>query len=365
MAFVSFLTSLADVSATQWGTAAVIVLASWLAGKAVYWFFKRIARQLTAKTKMEFDDQVIDAIEEPVAAAVLLAGAWYAFQILNVSDEPTIGLFYNALKIAGTAIAAWGAFRLVNPFAQHVLVPVSRKANQQVNELVVPLVSKTLKIIIALLTLLFILDNVGFDVTALLAGAGLGGLAIAFAAQQTISNIFGGISIIVDKTFSVGDRIRLDSGEEGTVKEITLRTTRVLTQENELVIVPNATLANSKIVNYSQPDSGFRAKVDFGVVYGSKPETVRKVALRAVQGVDGIEFNDEKRKPSVVMEGMGDFAVQYRLFFWVQNALDTPSKQREVRERLYDKLNENRIGIPFPTHTVYLQPAGKENRKKA
>ncbi|MBW2967403.1 mechanosensitive ion channel, partial [Candidatus Woesearchaeota archaeon] len=164
-------------------------------------------------------------------------------------------------------------------------------------------------------------------------------------------NIFGGISLILDRTFNVGDRISLDDGTTGVVKDVSLRSTRILTFDNEYVTVPNGNLAVAKIKNYNQPDKMMRVVVSFGVEYGAKPEKVKELVLKEINSMKGIMSDPA---PSVVFLEMADFSLNMAARFYVENLDDAFGKKEEATTRIYSLLNKKRIGIPFPTSTVYL-----------
>jgi small-conductance mechanosensitive channel len=191
----------------------------------------------------------------------------------------------------------------------------------------------------------------GVDVTPFVAGLGIAGLAISFALQSTLSNIISGISLIMDKTFKVGDKIELDSGEVGVIHEITLRSTRVRTYDNEILIIPNNNMAGAKIKNFTQPDLKMRVVVPFGVEYGNKPEKVIPLIEKAVRKeVKGILKEPDVK---VVFTEMADSSINFKALYWVKHYNDAYAKKLEGMDVIYRTLNKNKIGIPFPTRTVY------------
>ncbi len=325
-----------------------IIIASYIIGKILYYLFKTVGRRLTAKTKTDLDDVLIDIIEEPIVAIVFLAGVYFALAYLGIKN----GILEGILKAATIAIIAWAGIRFVDTFVKKILIPLTAKTKSSFDDQMVPLFSKGAKAVIIILSLVMVLDSVGFDVTALLAGIGIGGIAIAFAAQETISNVFGGISLILDKTFKVGDKIRLDSGEVGLVDEVGLRSTRVRTFANEVIIIPNSTMANSKIINYAQPNALGRGEVKFGVVYGSNPEKVQKIVLEIIKKHSKVS---KEKEPTVEFLSMGDFSLNFSAKFWLDDYAEIWGTEREMTSLIYNGLNKNKIGIPFPTHTIYMK----------
>ncbi len=331
-----------------------IAVGAYIIGKIVYYLFKTVGRKLTAKTKTDLDDVLIDIIEEPIVAIIVLVGVFIAFTFLGIQDKGINGLFNSVFKIAVIIVLAWTAFRFINALSDKILIPLSKKTKASFDDHLVPLISKGAKAIVAVIAVIMIMDSIGFDVTALIAGLGIGGLAIAFAAQETISNLFGGISLMLDKSIKIGDKIRIDSGEVGVVNEIGLRSTRIRTFSNEVIIVPNSKMANSKIINYAQPNNYGRGQIKFGVTYGTEPAKVQKIVLDILKNNLKVS-KKEDRKPVVEFLSMGDFSLNFTAKFWCDDYTNVWSAERELTTAIYNGLNKNKIGIPFPTQTVYLQ----------
>ena len=180
------------------------------------------------------------------------------------------------------------------------------------------------------------------------------GLAIGFAVQDSLSNIFGGISLLLDKAVKVGDFVQLDSGESGEVIDVGLRSTKVKNWDNEVMIIPNGSLANSKFVNWKLPDLRARVVVPFGVEYGSDVKKVKKVVMDVIKKHKVILKDPE---PAVRFLEMGDSSLKFSAFVWVDNISDKYGTKMILVEEIYDALNKNKIGIPFPTRTIYMKKA--------
>ena len=157
---------------------------------------------------------------------------------------------------------------------------------------------------------------------------------------------------MLDKTFKVGDKVELDSGEMGVILDIGLRSTKLRTYDNEVIYIPNGNLANTKIKNFTVPDLSIRVNVDFGVEYGSDPEQVRQVVLAAVQKIDEVL---EEPAPVVQFLKMSDFSLDFVARVWVQEYTLAYSVKLKVTDEIYNALNKAGIGIPFPTRTVYTK----------
>jgi len=181
---------------------------------------------------------------------------------------------------------------------------------------------------------------------------GIAGIAIGLAVKDSLANIFGGVSLILDRNFKIGDKIKLESGEEGVIKDIGLRSTRLLTLDNQLIIIPNGILSNAKIQNFVLPDPKERVAIKFGVEYGSDVKKVKDIVIKAVKNVENIL---EEPAPEVLLIEMGDFALIFVCRVWVNSYKNAERTKAKATEAIYTALNKAKIVIPYPTHTVYVK----------
>ena len=229
---------------------------------------------------------------------------------------------------------------------------VAEKTRSTFDNDMVPLFHRFTRIFISIVGLLFILPIWGVQVGPLLASLGVAGVAIAFALQNTLGNIFGGMSIILDKSLKVGDKIKIDNDTMGTVIDVGLRSTKIKTWDGELITMPNGKLADSRILNFVQPEPSVRVVIDFGVEYGSDANKVRKVVLETIKKLPGVMKDPE---PKVLMMEMGDFALKFKALFWVENFDIKFETKTLATEKIYNDLRKEGIGIPFPTRTIYMK----------
>jgi small-conductance mechanosensitive channel len=185
----------------------------------------------------------------------------------------------------------------------------------------------------------------------------VGGLAVALALQDTLSNLFAGIHIIIEKTIKVGDYIKLESGQEGLVDDISWRTTRINMRPNNMVIIPNAKLARNIVVNYNLPQKWMAATVEVGVSYSSDPEEIERVLLEiASEAVGVIPGLLADPAPYVrFMPGFGHSSLDFTAFLFVKEFTDQPTVQHEMRKRIFKRFRVEGIEIPFPQRTVHIR----------
>lgn len=204
---------------------------------------------------------------------------------------------------------------------------------------------------------LIILNVLGLSITPLVTALGVGGLAVALALQDTLSNLFAGIHILVEKSVRVGDFVRLETGLEGYVEDITWRTTRIRTLPNNIIIIPNSKLSQSVVINYHLPEKRMSLLLPVSVSYSSDPEKVEKILLeearRASAEIPGLLAEPE---PMVrFIPGFGESSLDFTLICQVREFVDQYRVQHELRKRIFQRFKEEGIEIPFPQRTVYLR----------
>lgn len=210
---------------------------------------------------------------------------------------------------------------------------------------------------VLILGLLVILNQLGFSIAPILTALGVGGLAVALALQDTLSNLFAGFYITVARQVRLGDYIRLDSGQEGYVIDISWRSTSIRSLASNLIVVPNSKLGQAIVTNFSLPEKRMAASVQVNVSLDSDPGHVERVLLEiglaAAKEVPGMLADPA---PSVAFDpGVGDFSVGFSLNYQVTEFVNQFGVRNELRRRIFQRFREERISIPFPTRTVYLE----------
>lgn len=310
--------------------------------------FRQVLKPLTKKTKTKIDDLIIKSISSIIFYVVVILGFKIGIQHFNFGTEIYSSLV-NSLFILIVVVMI---LRIITNFSRHWLEEWASKTESTADDRLIPLVGKILKVITIVLGIFFIFDTWDINLSPLLATAGIAGIAIGFAVRDSLANVLGGIQLVLDKTFKVGDKVQLDSGEMGVIMDIGIRSTKLRTYDNEVIFIPNGILANTKVKNFTVPDLSIRVNVDFGVEYGSDPEQVRNVVLDAIKKVDTVIVEPE---PAVHFMNMSDFSLDFVARVWVQNYNDAYVTKLEVTDEIYNALNKAKIGIPFPTRTVYTK----------
>jgi MscS family membrane protein len=308
---------------------------------------------MAERTKTKIDDLIIKSASSVIFYVILAIGFKVGFQ--RFEFESTV--FLNVIDTILLAIVTILILRIINTFAEHWKHDWAEKTESTADDRLIPLVEKILKALVIIIAVIFVFDAWHINITPLLTTAGIAGIAISFAVKDTLANILGGLQLVVDKTFKVGDKVSLESGELGVILDIGLRSTKLRTYDNEVVYIPNGQLANARIKNYTVPDQSLRVNIPFGVEYGSDSEQVRRIVHEAIQKIDQAQENP---KPAVEFIKMGDSSLDFLARVWVKNYTEAYTTQLLVTDAIYNALNQAGIGIPFPTHTVYMQKMNEE-----
>lgn len=314
----------------------------------------RLFRRVVAeRTRITLDELVIDHLRRPVVMTVLFAGVWYATLALQVGTvaERALG---SALATIAIVLWTWSLFGL----ARHALQRMAAEAHDRgmVQVRTFPLFDMLAKGLIIGGCAYALMVAWHIDVTAWLASAGVLGIAVGFAAQDTLSNLLAGVVIIADAPYRIGDFLQLESGERGRVTQIGLRSTRLLTQDNVEIIVPNSVMASARITN---PSGGGlereRLQVACGVAYGTDLERARAVLLEVARGTEGVIHDDPACAPVVQLRALGESSLDLVVLAWIPR----PEHRWVVLDRLnsaiYTRLRAEGIEIPFPQRDLHIR----------
>ncbi len=248
-----FDTMFLGIDLDHWFVCALYVAGAFLAGKLIAFVSSRILRGIAAKTKNRVDDIVLAVVEKPLVFIVFMIGVGLGVGRLGLEGEAALWTG-RVVGILTTFAIAWAVDKGVDAIIREYLVPAVAKSESKLDDQFLPLLRNMARGLIWALAFLIALKNAGYDVGALLAGLGIGGVAVALAAKDTLSNLFGSVSIFVDRPFAIGDRIKV-AGFDGTIKEIGIRTSRLTTLDNRVVTIPNATFSSGAIENVSSEPS--------------------------------------------------------------------------------------------------------------
>ena len=311
----------------------------------------KIIKSLTKKTKTDLDDIIMKKSATPLTLIIFLFAIKIPLAELPLPESVETNLakiiFSFAVLVVIYMIYVLFDIIIINAWEQF-----SKKTKTKIDESLTSLIHTALKIILIVIAFLYILDLWGVEIGPLLAGLGIAGLAVALALQPTLSNIFSGVSMILDKTLKVGDLVYLEGDTKGKVMKVGLRSTKIKTFDNELVIIPNATLADSKIQNVALPEPQSRAVVPFGVAYGSNINKVKSLILKEIKSLTHIEKDPE---PSIKFLEMADSSLNFKAYFYVDSFENRFASIDEANTKIYNALTKAGIEIPFPQRDVHMK----------
>lgn len=337
-----------DNTVIEWLTAMGIILGVVIVGKILYKISSQVFKRLTAKTETRLDDIIIDMIEEPIVAALMIAGVWYALRGLNLS-EGGVGVVAHLMQFAIIMMLAWLVTRLLDALYEEYLVPVTESSESDMDDQLLPILRKGTRVIVWCMAIIIGLNNAGYDVGALIAGLGIGGIALAMAAKDTVANIFGGFTIFTDKPFVINDRVQVE-GYDGTVTEIGVRSTRITTLAGRVVTIPNSTFSDSPVENVSLEPSR-KIILDLGLTYDTSPEDMEKALKILHEIVDSDDGVDEDS--TIFFSGFGDFSMNIKFIYYINKESDIANTQNRINMSVLKRFNEAGLEFAFPTQTLY------------
>jgi small conductance mechanosensitive channel len=251
----------------------------------------------------------------------------------------------NILGAVLLALLFWALSKVVKRMATTALAKT--RISVEARDLLVRFARYT----VAVIAVLTVADQLGINITSLIAGAGIAGLALSFAAQDTIANVISGIAIIIDRPFKQGDLISIGGDMRASVTEIRLRTTVLTTLDNETVVVPNKQLAQERVVNYTLTPK-IRVRVPVGIAYKEDMQSAREALLKTVEGDDRLLGNPP---PTVLVMNLGDSSVNLELRFWTEDSILKFPLMWEYTEKCKRALDNAGIEIPFPHLQLFLE----------
>ncbi|RXK54813.1 mechanosensitive ion channel family protein [Oleiharenicola lentus] len=338
---------------THYAIALLITLIAYVLRKVVTTFIFGFFRKLAARTETTLDDKLFPALEGPVKAAIVVVGTVASIKVLKFSAtaDQTLGYAYTA---AFSLVIFWGVLRAFNTVLDH-LAEIAAHKHLGVAPFM-PWIKKTLFAIVFVFGVLLIAQSLGADVKAALGALGIGGLAFALAAQDTIANIFGSVVVAIDQPFKIGETIRV-AGNVGLVEDIGLRSTKLRLVDKSLMVIPNKTVAAEAITNLSRFTSR-RVEQVFGLTYNSKPDQLEAVVqeIRAL-----IESQPEVNVPDTHVY-FRDFNAS-SLDLWVVYVVKDPdfAKHMALRQRLnlaiMRAIEARGLAFAFPTQTLHVASA--------
>jgi MscS family membrane protein len=346
-------------SVSDWGISLLIIVAALLINKLLLIFNRKVIKRMTARSRIVLDDLLFESLEKPVLLGIILLAIWIALGRLESSLEFKTFL-KTSYEILVTLNITWFFARL----ASSMVEAANRKDAEQdkgrfkIDSKIMPLIKRLILILVWLTGIITALKNAGVEITTLMGTLGIGGIAFALAAQDTIKNMFGGITIFIDKTFRIGDIINF-SGMEGSVVDIGLRSVRILTYDKRLVTVPNYKLTDALITNISS-EPGRRIVMELTLTYDTTPEEMRK-AMNILADMPNRIPEIRSKDLTVAFTDFADSALILRFSYFIRKTADIYNTRTQVNFEILRAFNEANLRFAYPTQTVYLENESKNN----
>ena len=317
-------------------------------------FFKKIVieklQEIAQKTRSEADDLIINFIAEISWPFYFILSLWIAFYFISLNNA--IRRYFNYFVLLVVIFYLAEALHKLVDFGTEKFIAREEEKKKEVNKSIIQLFGKLLKITIWSVAILFLLQNFGFNISALVAGLGIGGIAIAFAIQNILTDIFSCFSIYFDKPFEIGDFIVVDN-DAGFVEKIGIKSTRIRTLQGEELVISNRELTEKRVHNYKKMEKR-RIVFNFGVTYDTSLEKLKEILNIVEAIIKEIKITNLDR---VHFKSFGDFSLIFEVVYYLDSNdykvyMDT---QQEINFKIKEELDKRGISMAFPTQTIILE----------
>jgi small-conductance mechanosensitive channel len=313
----------------------------------------KILLKKAENTNTKIDDIILHAIGKPLYILVIVAGLYYAIH-QNPYLDTMISMYdegYKYRQFFLTIFITWIVASLAKRIIKEYGYDIASKTKGDMDDRLVALADMSVTYIVWFLGIIIALSGLGYEITPLITGMGIAGLAVALAAQNLLSNVFGGVTITIDQLYKVGERVEM-GGVYGDVYEIMPRYTKIKTLNNMIITIPNAKVINEQIINYSVPDPTVRVKIPIGVAYGTDPKRLDEILLEIV---DSTSLVLKYPKPSVRFIEYASYSQNFELIVWVKHYDDRNPVIDLVFREIYTRFMKEGIEIPFNQIDVHIK----------
>ena len=316
------------------------------------WLIRSALPSIFEKNNIKLGNEIIDAVGEEIRWVVVLFALRFATTRLIFLSPEVKKTVTDIIFVVMLMFITRASFKLIDLAKFSFTERVKDSERDEDMSPIITLTTRIGKVIAALLAVTILLSYFGINITGLLTLLGLGGLAISLAAQDTIADAIAGFIILVDRPFRVGDRIEIEKvGTWGDVVDIGLRTTRIRTRDNRMVIVPNSIIGSNEVINYTYPDPRYRIQTHVDIAYGTDIEEARQIITKTVTQLQGVLV--DKPVDALYIE-MGDFAMKFRVRWWVESYVDTRRMLDHVHTALDKAFAAAEIESPYPTQYLIV-----------
>jgi small-conductance mechanosensitive channel len=337
----------------------IIVVVFWLLTWVVKWTLIFIGRKIFARTETVLDDRILRVVLANVQPLMVVIGlrlavreVWKGADAGETTLQQILEYAEALLYIVLAVLVLWILLGILREVITWYLERLSHDGTSDLKNTLAPLITTVMNVVIGLVAVIIILDHFGINIGSFLVSLGVGSLAVALAAQETLANMIAGFVILADRPFRVGDRIELSTGQVGDVAEIGLRSAKMINFDNNLIVILNGELIKSRIVNFSKPAHPMRVLLRFDVAYGTEIDIVRALLLRPAQSHPDLVKDPA---PQVFVTGVSEIAVQLTLVARASSYTKQWDAEAQLRENTYKAFLEQGIHAPVQRRIVQMQ----------
>ncbi|MDQ6987884.1 MAG: mechanosensitive ion channel family protein [Mariprofundaceae bacterium] len=347
--------TLLDIPASRWIAAMLILFVTIACRRWLIGLFHRFAQKLAARTETQLDNLLLEVAEKPAGWLLYTLGILATLHTLNppAAIFPIMPLIDQIGRVLTLFVGAWFLWRLIDGLAAYFRARAAA-TESSLDDQLVPFVAKTLKIFTAITAVLVVAQNMGYSISGLIASLGIGGIAVAMAARDTIANVFGSVMILIDRPFTIGDWVKTKEFE-GVVEEIGFRSTRIRTFAQTLVNVPNSMLANMVIDNIDAR-ARRRVKMRIGLTYDTTPKQMQQ-AIEGIEAILAQHAGVDQQFKLVKFDEFEDSSLSLFLYYFSASTDwgEYLQVRQEVNMQIMQLLESLQLNFAFPTRTVHLE----------
>ena len=333
----------------SWGISILIILGAVVVVKLISLFSRKVLKPFITRTPNHLDNVIYYSLESPIKFAVMLLGIWIAIHRLVYPDN-FVKAIDNAYRILIVLDITWVFARLIGGLLE---IYLGKESTGQTHKMM-PIIKRTALVLVWIIGIVMALSNIGVNISALLGTLGIGGIAFALAAQDTVKNIFGAFTIFTDKPFNIGDTIRVDSFE-GTVIDVGARSTKIMDYDKRIITFPNYKITDANIINISS-EPRRRVVLNLGLTYDTTPEKMKEALdiLKAIpERVENVSFNPSDT--TAVFTNYADSALVIMYIYFIEKQGDILGVTSNMNMEILSSFNKAGLEFAFPTQTVYIQ----------
>lgn len=325
---------------------------------ALFWVLSHLAvmvlnkwgKRLTSFTSSDLDDRIFHRVIPHVSRLFIVTGIYLAFRSLPL-HEKLVFIASGIIFVILVVIVCNLIYQTLDELMKWYVAGQQEGAGAVMSRQMMPVAEKLVSLFLMGAALIVILKHFNYDIFSIVTALGIGSLAIGLAAKDTLAHMISGFTLMLDRPFRIGDRIQLVGGQIGDVADIGLRSTKIRTLDNQLLIIPNSDLCNTMLTNQAFPDNRVKGRINIGVAYGSDVEQVKALLVATASEVDSVLADPPAE---AYFTGFGDSALNMALFFWIEEYSTLFAVTDKVNSLIIKRFNEQNIEIPFPTRTVRM-----------